>query len=351
MPATTVDRPAPGVLVARARRRRHTLGAAVTAGLALAVVVVLAWTLTLGSAGISPWDALRSALHLGSDPATDFIVRELRLPRALTSVLVGLALGVAGTVFQRLLGNTLASPDVLGISAGAGTAAVAALVLADLAGVGVSLLALVGALGTALLVYVLAWRRGVQGYRFILVGVGVAAFLSSITSYLVSRAEISDARAAMLWLTGSSGLAGPAQIATLAAGLVVLLPLALVLERRLVVIELGDDAALALGVHVERDRRALMLLGVALVALATAAAGPIAFVALMAGPVARRLVGGRTGDVLAAACVGALLMQLADVVAQEVMPSPLPTGVVTGLVGAPYVIWLLLAANRRGSAA
>ncbi len=330
----------------RQRASRAVLVSLVLAAVALALFVT---TLCVGSGGVPPLDAIRSALHLGADPSTDFIVRELRLPRATTSLLVGLALGVSGAVFQRLLGNPLASPDILGVSSGAGTAAVAGLVLWNLAGVGVAGLALAGALATALAIYALAWRSGLSGYRFILVGIGVAAFLTSVTSYLVSKAEITDARAAMLWLTGSSGLAGPAQLWALGVGLVVTLPIAHALGRRLVVLELGDDAAAGLGVGVERDRRALMLVAVVLVALATAAAGPIAFVALMAGPIARRLLRGAGTGLAGAAAVGAILMLAADLVGQHALPATLPTGVVTGLVGAPYLVWLLISANRSGA--
>lgn len=344
---TTLTRPTSAATVTRVRRARTAT--LTTLGLAVVAFALVVGTLTVGSGGTAPLDALRSALHVPGDPSTDFIVQELRLPRALTSLLVGLALGVAGTVFQRLLGNPLASPDILGVSAGAGTAAVAGLVLWDVSGGALALAALVGALVTSTLVYVLAWRGGLSGYRFILVGVGVAAFMTSITSYLVSKAEIADARAAMLWLTGSSGLAGPTQIAVLAGAVGVGLPLAHLLGRRLVVLELGDDAAAGLGVRVERDRRLLLGLSILLVALATAAAGPIAFVALMAGPIALRLLRGAGVGIVAAALVGALIMLLADLIGQHLLPITLPTGVVTGLVGAPYIVWLLISANRNGA--
>ena len=114
-------------------------------------------------------------------------------------------------------------------------------------------------------------------------------------------------------------------------------------------LELGDDTAAALGIGVERERRLLMVVAVILVALAVAAAGPIAFVALMAGPIAQRLLGSAGSGILAAACVGALLMVVSDLVAQHLLPVPLSTGVVTGLVGAPYLVWLLISTNREWS--
>ncbi|ROS28030.1 iron chelate uptake ABC transporter family permease subunit [Cellulomonas sp. PhB150] len=339
----------PAVAFAHHRRARARRALLVTAGLAVAVVAAFVVTMSVGSSGVPPLDVLRSVLHLGSDPGTDFIVRELRLPRATASLLVGLALGVAGTVFQRMLANPLASPDILGIASGAGTAAVAGLVLGNLGGLALSGAALAGALATSAVIYGLAWRGGLSGYRFILVGIGVGALMESVTSYLISRAEVKDARAAVAWLVGSSGLAGPTQIAVLGVAVVVLLPTAALLGRRLTVLELGDDTARGLGLDVETCRRLLMLVAVVLVALATAAAGPVAFVALMAGPLATRLLAGAGSGVVASACVGALIMLVADLLAQHALHTPLSTGVVTGLIGAPYLVWLLIATNRSGA--
>ncbi|MDM7832640.1 FecCD family ABC transporter permease [Cellulomonas edaphi] len=335
--------------VAQHRRRRARRVLVVGVVLAVAVVAVFVLTMSVGSSGVAPLDVLRSVVAPGSDPRTDFIVRELRLPRALTSLLVGLALGISGTVFQRLLANPLASPDVLGIASGASAAAVAGLVLGNLGGLALSGAALAGALATSALVYLLAWRQGISGYRFILVGIGIGALMGSVTSYLLSKAEVADARAAFAWLVGSSGMAGTAQIQVLAAAVVVLGPLSGLLGRRLTVLELGDDTARGLGLHVERDRRLLMLVSVVLVALATAAAGPIAFVALMAGPLAARLVAGAGSGIVASACVGALIVLVADLLGQHLLPVTLSTGVVTGLIGAPYLVWLLIATNRSGA--
>ena len=184
------------------RRRRSTL---VHLGLGAVVVALLVVTMTVGSFGIGPWEVVLSVLHLRDDPAVDFVVRELRQPTALTGLSVGLALGVAGLVFQRLLRNPLASPDFVGVSSGASLFAVASIILFDVGSAGVSLAALVGALASCSLVYLLAWRSGVSGYRFILVGIGVSQFMLSIVGYLIAKAEIYDAREALMWLVGSVG--------------------------------------------------------------------------------------------------------------------------------------------------
>jgi iron complex transport system permease protein len=341
-----IRRPAVPESARRARLRRRT--AVVMSALAAVSTALFVVTMMVGSYGLGAWEVTASALHLTNDPATDFIVRELRLPTALTALGVGIAFGVAGIVFQTLLANPLASPDFVGVTYGASLFAVTAIVLFNVGSVGVSGAALVGALVSAAVVYVLAWRDGISGYRFILIGIGVSQFMASIAGYIVVKADIYDAREAMTWLVGSVGRAGSGQLNLLLATIVVLLPAALLLGRALRTLELGDDAARGLGARVERTRLALIALSIVLVAVATAAAGPIMFVALMAGPIARRLLGPATGAVLAAALVGAAIVLGADLVANHALPAALPTGVVTGAIGAPYLIWLLATANRTG---
>lgn len=341
-----VDASARTLVADRARRRRR--GVTVTATLALVTSVLFVTTLMIGSAAIGWWDVVRSLLHLRSDPDVDFIVRELRLPTAATALFVGLALGTSGTLLQRLLANPLASPDVIGVSSGASLFAVGTILVLGGGGIGVSGSALLGALASAGLVYVVAWRDGLSGYRFILVGIGVSEFMLSIVGFLLARADVQDAREAMTWLVGSVGQAGPGELRSLAVAVAVLVPAAVVLQRPLGALELGDDAAAALGARVEAGRLGLIAVAVVLVAFATAAAGPIMFVALIAGPVALRLLAPAPGGVVAAASVGAILVLGADLIAEHALPVALPTGVITGAIGAPYLIWLLVTANREG---
>ncbi|MET1015589.1 MAG: iron chelate uptake ABC transporter family permease subunit [Leifsonia flava] len=328
----------------RALRRRSTI---VLSSLAASVIVLALVSLMLGSYVLSPGDVLASVLRIGSDPSTDFIVQGLRMPRVETAVLVGLALGTAGVLFQRVLGNPLASPDLIGIASGASAATVAGIVIGGLGGYALSAAAIGGALAAAAVILALAWRGGVVGYRFILVGIGVGAFLESITGFLLSRATVADARAATSWIIGSIGLASETDLVALAVAVVVLLPTAVLLGRRLRILELGADTATALGVRVQPAQLGILAVAVVLVALATAAAGPIAFVALMAGPIAGRLLGSSGGRTVAAALVGTLIVLLADLIAQHLAPTPLSTGIVTGLVGAPYIAWLLIRSDRR----
>jgi iron complex transport system permease protein len=329
----------------RARGRRTTVVTAALAGLAFCLFVV---TMMAGSFAVSAWEVIASTFHLRADPAVDFIVRDLRLPVATAALAVGAALGIAGMLFQKLLANPLASPDFVGISSGASLFAVSALVLLDASSTTISGAALVGALVSAALIYALAWRDGVTGYRFILIGIGITQLMLSLIGYIVARADLYEARQAMTWLVGTVGQAGRGELRTLLVALVVLLPAALLLERPLRTLELGDDAAKALGTRVELSRLALIAVSIVLVGLATAVAGPIMFVALVAGPIARRLTDSSSGGLVAAAFVGAIVVLGADLVSHHLLPADLPTGVVTGIIGAPYLIWLLITVNREG---
>ena len=305
-------------------------------------------TLMLGSFRLSVAEVLGSVLHLRDDPSVDFIVQELRLPLALSGLLVGMAFGMAGTLFQRVLRNPLASPDFVGISAGASLFAVTSLALWSVPALGVPPVALIGALTAALLIYLLAWRDGITGYRFILIGIGVSELMFALTGYIIARADIYDARAAMTWLVGSIGQAGTSELVVLGATVGPAVVAAVVLERALRILELGDDAASALGLRVERGRLVLLGIAVVLVAVATAAAGPLAFVALIAGPISMRLLGGSGAGIVAAGLVGAVVVLAADLVCRHALPVALPTGVLTGAIGAPYLIWILATVNREG---
>jgi len=343
--------PKTGAATALRGTRRHRLARSltVTGALALAVAALFVLTMMVGSFRLSATEVVASVLYLRDDPSVDFVVRGLRLPTAASALTVGLALGASGTIFQQLLRNPLASPDFVGITSGAGLAAVGGIVLLRIGGLAVSGLALGGAIVAALLMYLLAWRGGVSGYRFILIGIGMAVFFDGLIGYVLTKAQLFEARQAMHWLTGSVGQASTAELRLLTGALIVLLPAALLLQRPLRALELGDDAARALGTRTELSRAGLLAVAVVLVSLAVAVAGPIAFVALVAGPVANRLLGPATGGILAAALVGAALLLTADLVAVHLLPTPLPTGVVTGAVGAPYLLWLLATTNRQGA--
>lgn len=292
----------------------------------------------------------------GGDGAQRFIVLDLRLPRTLTGVAVGGALGLAGAITQRIANNPLASPDLLGVTAGASAAAVAMIVLGGGSGAVVGLLVTVGLPGAALLgglvsaavVYGLAYREhgGVDGGRLVLVGVGVNAVATAVTSWLLVVVNVSEAAQATVWLTGSLNARGWEHAVPVALTLVVLLPVALPLAFGLGALALGDDNARALGLRVNRWRAGLVLVALVLAAVATASAGPVAFVALVVPQVCQRLVRSAWPPLMCSAVYGALLTVGADLVARTVFPVELPVGIVTAVLGAPYLLYLLVMRNR-----
>jgi iron complex transport system permease protein len=335
------------VVVAGRRARRRRAGS-VTLALAAFAFALFILTMMVGSFYVPAWDVVTSAFHLRDEPAVDFIVRDLRLPTATAALAVGFALGVSGLLFQKLLGNPLASPDFVGISSGASMFAVSSIILFGAGSAMISASALAGALLSAAIIYVLAWRDGISGYRFVLIGIGLSQFMLSIIGYLVARAELYEARQAMTWLVGTVGQAESTELRMLLVAVLVLIPVAFLLQRPLCALELGDDAARALGAQVELSRLALIAVAIVLIGFATAVAGPIMFVALIAGPIAQRLVGHTGGGSVAAGLVGSIIVLGADLVAHHVVPVDLPTGVITGIIGAPYLIWLLATVNREG---
>jgi len=341
-PATT------GEAVARGRRRRARRRLVVMLVLAALVVVVYLASLMIGKTFYPVSDVLR--VVAGDDVAgASFTVGRLRLPRASLAVLAGLCFGLGGVTFQTMLRNPLASPDIIGISSGASAAAAFAIVTLSLGSRAVSIIAILAGLAVAVLIYLLSYKGGVAGTRLILIGIGVAAMLDSLTAYVLSRAAEWDLQAAQRWLTGSLNGAGWAQAVPVLVALVVLTPVLLSQSRNLSVTQLGDDTASALGVRVDRTRLVVIVAAVGLIAFATAAAGPIAFVAFLSGPIAARLVGPGGSLLIPAGLVGALLVLVADLVGQYALGTRFPVGVVTGVLGAPYLVYLIVRTNRAGS--
>ncbi|MEV7144244.1 FecCD family ABC transporter permease [Streptomyces tauricus] len=322
---------------------------ALSAVLAAGTFVLFCWGLTTGDYPVGFTDVVR-ALFGSGDPGTVLVVEELRLPRALVGLLAGIAFGVSGALFQTMTRNPLASPDMIGLTQGAGTAVVAGIVLGWDGGLGTQALGLLGALVTALTVYALAWRRGTTGYRIILVGIGVAWICTSATDYLVAKGGRFQAQAALGWLVGNLNGRTWDQVGPLAIALAVLLPTALLLGRLLRTLQLGDDVATGLGTRVQPVRLAILLTGVGLIAFATASAGPVAFVALAAPQIAQRLAGTAWPPTVASGLTGALVVLGGDLIARTLVSgTELPVGIVTGVLGAPVLLWLLVRANRAGS--
>ncbi|MGV9358951.1 FecCD family ABC transporter permease [Streptomyces misionensis] len=315
------------------------LAAALAAGVAL---------IGTGDAKIPAADVLRTLAGHGT-AYQDFIVRELRLPRVLVGLLVGASLGLGGALFQSVSRNPLGSPDVLGLSQGATAGALVVIVLMSGSAAAVTVGALAGGLVTGLAIYLLAWRQGVHGYRLVLVGIGVSAMLTAVNGYLLTKADMVDAARAVVWMTGSLNGRDWDQVWPLLALCAVLVPLVLAHGRGLRMLEMGDDTAGALGVPVQRVRLVATTGAVLLTAAATAAAGPVSFVALTAPQLARRLTRSPGPNLVPSLCMGAALLVTADWAAQRAFGADqLPVGVVTGVLGGGYLLWLLVTERRAG---
>ncbi len=313
----------------------------------LAALAVGVWSLTVGSAGIGLSEVI-TAFQGSSSTGTSRIVLEWRLPRVVFALLAGAALAVGGAVFQSITRNPLGSPDIIGFSSGAYTGALVVALFATGSAWGTSLGALAGGLLTGVAVYLLAFRRGISATRIIVIGVALSMFLSALNTWLLTTMRLEQAIAAASWGAGSLADIGWVHTIPVVAGLVVCLPVVLHFAADMRMLEMGDDAGRGVGVRAETVRVVMLLMGILLVALVTASAGPIAFVALAAPQLAMRLTGTPGVRIIPAAVFGALLLVVSDLVARTMIaPAQLPVGVVTLCLGGAYLVWLLATSGRR----
>lgn len=338
------------------RGPRLTRPTAVTVALCTSAVVAFTVSMVVGQFPVSPLGVVRALFGAG-DAGTGFVVREIRFPRAAVGFLVGALLALAGALTQSFTRNPLASPDVLGVTGGASAAAVAAIVIgggtyglaAGFAVVGVPVAAAVGGVVTAAVIFGVAWRGDLAPDRFVLVGIGVAFMTSAAVSWLLIAASISEAGSAAVWLTGSLNSRGYGNLVPLAISAAVLLPLVALLRRPLTAMGFGDDVARGLGVRLRTVQLCVAGVSSLLAASAVAAAGPVQFVALVSPQIAVRLTGRADIPLLASAATGAALVTLADVVGRTVTSFEIPVGLVTAVIGAPFLIHLLV--RRKGGPA
>lgn len=329
--------------------RRTTVRAVVAQCLLLGAIVACALAaLTLGSRALSLPQVL-AALSPAAEGVDRMVVVEWRAPRATAAVLFGACLGLSGAIFQSLTRNPLGSPDIVGLNTGAYTGVIAVMMLGGTGYAAQATGALVGGIGAAAMIYLLAYRRGMGGFRLIIVGIAISAMLAAVNTWFSVKVDLELAAAAAVWGAGSiSGVDWSVILvsAAVALPLVCLMPL---LWRQLRQLQLGDDAAAGLGLRVERSKALVVVIGVALTAVVTAVAGPVAFISLAAPPIAARIIGrGGSLDLLGSALVGALLLSASDLIAQHAIPgATLPVGAITVCVGGLYLIWLLFRESSR----
>lgn len=343
---------APGVRLGRVSFVWRPWLALVTLLLAAAAFLVFCLSISIGDfpVGLS---RVVATIFGGGEQVDKFVIMDLRMPRALAGLVVGVALGVSGAITQAVARNPLASPDILGITGGASAVSVflvtvsggAASAIAD--SVGLSVAALFGGLGTGLLVYFLAWRRGIDGFRLILIGISVSAVMEALTTWMLAKADIRDVARAQSWLVGSLDNRSWSEVSLALWCTLALLVVVACVAFQFKPLHFGDDVAAGLGVRYSAVRSVMLLCAVLLAGVAVSAAGPVPFVALVAPQVAMRLTRYPTPPLAASGLTGAVLLIGADLVARAALPMTLPVGVVTAAIGGPFLVYLLVRANIR----
>jgi iron complex transport system permease protein len=277
-----------------------------------------------------------------------FAIGTIRYPRMIAGIFAGFAFGVSGYVFQTMLRNPLANPNVIGITAGSSSAAVFCIIVLHASNTVVSIASVIGGLATVFVIFLLSKGSSFSIGRLILVGIGIQAMLNAVISYLLLIGQQNDIPTATRWLSGSLNGAKMETLYPLIITVLIFAPVIIAFGKRLDLLELGEQAATSLGIHTDKTRLVLIISSVLIIALATATTGPIAFVAFLSGPIAKRLVGVGFSCVIPAGLVGIILVLASDLIGQFAFVARYPVGVITGILGAPYLIYLLFRMNRKG---
>jgi iron complex transport system permease protein len=333
------------ITIGRAKRRRRFI--LVTSILASITFALCCTMLMLGNTIYPVQDVIRVLLGEDIKGAT-FAVGTIRFPRMIAGVFAGFAFGVGGYIFQTMLRNPLANPNVIGITAGSSASAVFCIIVLQASNMVVSIASVVGGLATVLVIFLLSKGTSFSIGRLILIGIGIQAMLNAVISYLLLIGKQQDVPTAMRWLSGSLNGAKMDNLYPLIITVLIFTPIIIALRKQLDMLELGEQAATSLGVDTDKTRIALIISSVLIIALATATTGPIAFVSFLAGPIAKRLVGVGFSNIIPAGLVGIILVLASDLIGQFAFVARYPVGVITGILGAPYLIYLLIRINRKG---
>ncbi|MGX9135789.1 FecCD family ABC transporter permease [Rummeliibacillus sp. JY-2-4R] len=334
-------------MIIKARKKRRNRYVGVTIILALIAIGLCCTMMMLGNT-IYPVSDVINVLLGETIPGASFAINEIRLPRTIAGLFAGFAFGAGGYIFQTMLRNPLANPNVIGITTGSSAAAVFCIIVLHTSSTVVSLAAVVGGLVTVAIIYGLSKGTSFSIGRLILIGIGIQAMLNAFISYLMLIGKTNDLPNALRWLSGSLNGAELEMTYPLIITDVIVTPVLIYFAKQLEILELGEQAATSLGVNTNKTRVILMISAVLIIALATATTGPIAFVAFLAGPIAKRLVGVGFSNILPAGLIGVILVLGGDLIGQFAFDTRYPVGVITGIIGAPYLIYLLIRINRKG---
>lgn len=333
------------IILGRAKRRRRFI--LITSLLACIAFALCCTMLMLGNKIYPVQDVVRVLLGEDVKGAT-FAVGTIRFPRMIAGVFAGFAFGVGGYIFQTMLRNPLANPNVIGITAGSSASAVFCIIVLQASNMVVSIASIVGGLATVFVIFLLSKGTSFSIGRLILIGIGIQAMLNAIISYFLLIGRQQDVPTAMRWLSGSLNGTKMDNLYPLILTVLIFTPVIMALRKQLDMLELGEQAATSLGVDTDKTRIALIVSSVLIIALATATTGPIAFVAFLSGPIAKRLVGVGFSSIIPAGLVGIILVLASDLIGQFAFVARYPVGVITGILGAPYLIYLLIRINRKG---
>jgi iron complex transport system permease protein len=335
------------ISIMKGRQRRKRRFVIITSVLTVISIILCCTMLMLGNTIYPVEDVIRVLLGQHVQGAS-FAVGTIRLPRMLAGTFAGFAFGIGGYIFQTMLRNPLANPNVIGITAGSSAAAVFCIIVLQASNIVVSIASIIGGLATVLIIYALSRGSSFSIGKLILIGIGIQAMLNAFISYLMLIGNTHDIPSAMRWLSGSLNGAKMESLYPLMIIVIVFTPVLLFFGKHLEMLELGEQTSTSLGVDTNKTRIILMLCSVLIIALATATTGPIAFVAFLAGPIAKKLVGVGFSNILPAGLIGVILVLAADLIGQFAFTARYPVGVITGIIGAPYLIYLLIRINRKG---
>ena len=278
----------------------------------------------------------------------NFAISVIRLPRMLAGLLVGICLAIAGNTFQTILRNSLASPDVIGISTSSSAAAVFCILVLNYSGVIVSIISTIFGILISILIYMLSKGNVFSNNRLILIGIGVQTMLNALISYIMVNANEYDVPEALRWLSGSLNGIQMKSIPSLLIITIIFTFIILILEKHLKIMELGEDLSITLGVNTNLVRIILIISSVFIIAFSTSVTGPIAFISFLSGPIAKKLVGTGSKNLFISGLIGAILVLSSDLIGQFALNTRYPVGVITGILGAPYLLVLLIKLNKKG---
>lgn len=338
------------VLIFTGHLKRRKRWIAVCLLLSVITLILMACMLMLGNT-FYPIDTIVKVLMGEEIKGASFAINTIRLPRMLAAVLAGIAFGMAGNAFQTMLRNPLASPDIVGVTSGSSVAAVFCILVLQWSGSVVSVVSVICGLIIAATIYVLSKGGSFSGGRLILIGIGVQAMLQAVISYILLKASQYDVPGAMRWLSGSLNGMQMSKIPALFIAVCIAGTMLVILSEHLKILELGEQSAITLGLKTDQTRLLIVISAVCLIAFATAVTGPISFVAFLSGPIAKKVVGYGNSSAICSGLVGAILVLGADLIGQYAFSTRYTVGVITGILGAPYLIFLLIQMNKRGEAA